>query len=670
MRRIVIVTLAAALAGCSGGGSSANTVLQPDTTVGTPTSQVTPAAPHSYAGTEPAPEFPSGLDWLNVPRPLSLAALRGKVVLLDFWTYGCINCIHIIPDLERLEAEYPDELVVIGVHSAKFDNEGDTENIRSVISRYGLTHPVVNDHDFAVWNQWQVDAWPTVVLIDPAGNVVGGHSGEGIYPIIQPVVESLVAEFDGRGMIDRTAVDLEPENLPSTVLSFPGKVHVDAVGGRLFVADTNHHRVVIADLETGRVIDVAGSGARGFSEGEFEEARFDQPQGMALSADGTTLYVADLGNHAIRALDLNGRTVSTLAGTGEQAPAYPPPSGTGPGVELNSPWDLLRVGDLLYVAMAGSHQIWTVDLVTGDAGPVAGSGAEGVTGGPAGEASLAQPSGLAADGAGTIYFADAESSSIRYVAAGEVGLLAGTDQGLFDFGIADGTGNEARFQHPLGVAFADEAVYVADTYNSVIRRIDASSGLVTTLAGSTPGWQDGPMARFAEPGGIDVADGRLFVADTNNHAVRVVDLASGATSTLVLFGIEQFSNPVDEATVVALDAVTLAPGEATLTVDIRIPAGYVVNDVAPFAMEWSGDGLVVEPGSREIVAPVFPIEVTLLGLSASTGTLIVDVTTYFCTEATKELCLIDRVRLAVPVTVAAGSVASAEIAYEIAVPGA
>ena len=224
------------------------------------------------------------------------------------------------------------------------------------------------------------------------------------------------------------------------------------------------------------------------------------------------------------------------------------------------------------------------------------------------------------------------------------------------------------FQHPLGVAYAGGAVFVADTYNSVIRRIDPASGAVTIFAGSTSGWQDGAAAQFDEPGGIAAAGDRLYVADTNNHAIRVVDLATGVTSTLVLYGIEAFRAPVDETAPVLLGAVSLAPGGATLTIDVRLPDGYVINDLAPFSLEWRGDGLVIEPGHLAAVAPGFPIEVALAGLAPSVGTLIIDVTTYFCTAAAKELCLIDQVRLALPVTVTAGAASSAAITYAVSAP--
>jgi DNA-binding beta-propeller fold protein YncE len=633
-------------------------------------------SPSPFAGTTEAPEFPEGLDWLNTERPLSVAALRGKVILLDFWTYGCINCIHIIPDLERLEAEFTEELVVIGVHSAKFDNEGETENLRRIVVRYGLEHPVVNDADFVVWERYGVRAWPTVVLIDPAGNVVMSRSGEGVYEAFRPAVAGVVAEFDRRGQLDRRALDLSPEGagMPATVLSFPGKVLADPERGRLFVADTNHHRIVVADPETGEVLDVAGSGSPGFSDGAFAAASFDAPQGMALSADGGTLYVADTGNHAVRALDLGGRTVATLAGTGDQAVAYPPRPGTLPDVALSSPWDLALAGPRLFVAMAGSHQIWAIDLERRVAEPAAGSGREGVVDGDAEEAQLAQPSGLALDGGGRLYWADAESSTVRYLETGEgggTGLLAGSGEGLFDFGDADGVGRDARFQHPLGVAFGASRLFVADTYNDKIKQIDPSTGAVSTLAGAVAGWADGAAPRFDEPGGLHFAGGLLYVADTNNHVVRVVDPATGSTRTLVLFGIERFPYSAVGTGVVALrlDPVVVAPGAGTLVVDVTLPPGYKLNDLAPFSLAWGAGGGVAELAGADLsaVAPEFPIEVGATFLAGS-GLISADVTIYYCETTTTELCLIDRVRMELPVEVREGGATKASLRYAVSPP--
>jgi thiol-disulfide isomerase/thioredoxin len=292
----------------------------PESTLSADTPPSTPAPPEQdgYAGTLPAPEFPPGLEWLNVAAPLTLADLRGKIVLLDFWTYGCINCLHVIPDLKRLEEKFADELVVIGVHSAKFSNEGETENIRQIIQRYEIAHPVINDNQFQVWQQYGVAAWPTFVLIDPRGNVLGYHAGEGIFDLFNQVIIGMIAQFDAEDGIDRTplALKLESESLANSPLLFPGKVLADGENGRLFIADSSRNRIVVTDLD-GVVLAVIGSGSAGFADGDFRSAAFRSPQGLTL-ADADTLYVADTGNHAVRRIDLAAGTVSTAAGTGVQ----------------------------------------------------------------------------------------------------------------------------------------------------------------------------------------------------------------------------------------------------------------------------------------------------------------------------------------------------------------
>ncbi len=412
---LFVVALLLLASGCSSSGQADGaTTVSTDTPApslnGDSADATTSQPGQSYAGTVAAPEFPDGLDWINTDTPIKLADLAGKIVLLDFWTYGCINCIHVIPDLKRLEEEYPSELVVIGVHSAKFSNEGETENIRQVVMRYGIDHPVVNDRDFAVWQAWGAQAWPTVALIDPAGNVVGTLAGEGIYEVLQPVIESLLTEFDGA--IDRSPVQLTPDraDTANTVLSYPGKVTVG--DGLLFISDTGHDRIVAADPLTGEVTAVYGSGEGGFVDGSALDARFDSPQGLAFDAATGTLYVADTNNHAIRTVDVGSGAVGTLAGNGQLG--WPPAAALVDQARLNSPWGLaLRDGDL-WIAMAGDHQIWVADLDGGVISPVVGSGAEGVANGPLGAAELAQPSGLAFDGSGRLYFADSESSSIRY----------------------------------------------------------------------------------------------------------------------------------------------------------------------------------------------------------------------------------------------------------------
>ncbi len=674
------VALAVLSAACTSGSTGPSTT----TTAETPSTTSSTAAPFegtSYAGTEPAPEFIEGLDWLNTDHPLTLAELKGKVVLLDFWTYGCINCIHIIPDLKRLESEYPNELVVIGVHSAKFTQESGTENIRQIILRYGLEHPVVNDRDFQVWRTWGASAWPTTVLIDPAGNIVGGRSGEGVYEVMQPVIDSLVREFDADGLLDRTPLSftLEGSAALNTVLSYPGKVLADLERDRLFIADTGHHRVVAARISDGTVLGVYGNGAQGYADGAALEARFDQPQGMALSADASTLYVADLGNHSIRAVSLDDGMVSTVAGTGARG-AWPPIGGTAATVGLHSPWalELDPATNTLYVAMAGSHQIWRLDLDTDLIVPFAGNARESNTNGPLLEAELAQPSGLALDGAGRLYFADSESSSIRYAEtnpAGVVGLLAGPPEGpsgLFEFGDVDGTGSDVRLQHPLGVAVWNGLVYFTDTYNSKIKVADPSSGAVSTLFGSDPGWRDGSDPLFYEPGGLDIGGGRIFVADTNNHSVRIVDLVTGEASTLVLAGIERFM-PADEnyrGTTLDLGTVTLGEGTGRIVVDVTLPPGHKVNDDAPSSVSWSGSGSVIDLGplvEMSLTGTTFPVVIpitTRVGSSALQG----DFTLIWCAVDAQSLCFIEQFRAVAAVTVESDGADEIRIEHQIRLP--
>jgi len=491
-----------------------------------------------------APDFTGGTDWFNVPKALSLADLRGKVVLLDFWTYGCINCMHILPDLRRLEEKYRDELVVIGIHSAKFSNERKSENIRRILVRYDIDHPVVNDGSFAIWKAYGARAWPTQVLIDPEGYVVASASGEGKGEAFDEAIAAVIHFFDEQGKIDRTPLrlSLERGRIKTSTLAFPGKVLADEASGRLFIADSNHHRVLIADLD-GVVHDVIGGrlgGADaevGDEDGGFEDARFYRPQGMAL--DGDILYIADTENHKVRAASVSGRRVTTLAGTGLQA-GYGTAGGAATMTPFNSPWDLQLHGGILFVAMAGSHQIWMIDLLRQLAFPYAGSDREARLDGDLDDAAFAQPSGLTIVDA-TMYVADSESNIIRAIdlpPTNRVRTIAGGD--LFEFGDRDGRGDAARFQHPLGVVAARGVLFVADTYNHRIRTVNPSTGDVRVFAGlGTEGSEDGvaAVARFHEPGGLSATSDALWVADTNNHVIRRVALSNGECSTVQLRGI-------------------------------------------------------------------------------------------------------------------------------------
>jgi DNA-binding beta-propeller fold protein YncE len=468
-----------------------------------------------------------GTDWLNTDRAISAADLKGRVVLVDFWTLCCINCIHTLPDLAKLEAKYPGVLVVIGVHSPKFDNEKKTESIKKAVMRYEIKHPVINDADHKIWKRYGVESWPTLILFDPEGNYYGETSGEGKFELLDEHIGKLVRQFKDKKLLKEAPLAFQlARDGSDSPLYFPGKVLADAKTQQLFIADSTNHRIVITDL-AGKKIAVAGDGAEGLKDGPFAAARFSDPQGMALVGD--TLYVADRRNHAIRVLDLKAQTVRLVAGTGMQDRFDR--NGGGPALKLglNSPWDLLLHDGKIYIAMAGHHQIWTFDPANARVAPFAGNGRETIADGPLRFASFAQPSGLATDGT-HLYVADSETSSIRAVAfdpQGSVTTVVG--EGLFEFGDVDGVGEKVRLQHALGVAYKDGQLYVADTYNSKIKRIDPAKHSCTTFIG-TP-------RLLNEPGGVSIAGNKLYIADTNNHRICVVDLATKEVTTLALQGV-------------------------------------------------------------------------------------------------------------------------------------
>ncbi len=644
---------------------------------------------YTWAGDVNAPDFPAGLDWINTTGPVSMADLRGKIVLLDFWTYGCINCIHIIPDLKRLETEYADQLVIIGVHSAKFENEGQTQNIRYIVHRYEVEHPVVNDNNFEIWQTYGVQAWPTVMLIDPFGKVVGKLSGEQVYSRLQPIIDVMAKEYGASGAINPAPLpQWQPElaSAEDTLLRFPGKVLADPAGNRLFISDSNHNRIVVAALDTYEVLDVIGSGDEGLVDGDFVTAQFFRPQGLALV--GSTLYVADTENHAIRAVDLDGRTVTTVAGTGEEG-LDPTASGPGLDVALNSPWDLTANNGKLYIAMAGPHQLWVYDINSGEVGAYAGSGREGLVDGKLSEAALAQPSGIDTDGT-VLYFTDPEASAVRTADLnpdGEVKTIVGT--GLFDFGDKDGIGDEALLQHALGVTVADDGyLYVADTYNSKIKRIDPATRESVTFVGTgEEGMVDGTDGvQFYEPGGIDFANGKLYVADTNNNAIRVVDVASKTVSTLEFPNPERLqqtpaqasqppaptpaSSPFGTDEVVTVAPQTVGAGQGTIRLNVIVPEGYAFNDQAPFTAIWPQNNIAqVAPDEQQIriVVPEMPIDVPATFSEGQTD-LSVDLTIYWCEEINQSLCFVKRVTLDLPLTVLASGENTAAMEYTLVPP--
>jgi len=615
-----------------------------------------------------APELTGGAGWLNTDKPITLAGLRGKVVLLDFWTYCCINCMHIIPDLKKLEHKYGSDLVVIGVHSAKFSTEKESDNIQQAILRYGIEHPVVNDNKFQIWQAYAVNAWPTLALIDTDGYLVGEISGEGVYDPLDKYIGELINKAKADGKLNETPLKLalERAKFADTPLLYPGKVLADAASNRLFISDSNHNRIVISSLD-GKLIDTAGSGQIGQDDGAFDKATFNHPQGMAL--DGDTLYVADTENHLIRRLDLKAHTVATIAGTGEQARKILRESGLPRQTALNSPWDLQLLNHKLYIAMAGPHQVWVFDLAKNIIGLYAGSpfGQEARVDGKLQESAFAQPSGITTDGK-HLYTADSEISSVRSIDLtpdGSVHTLVGGD--LFEFGDQDGVGDDVRLQHPLGITYDRGSLYVADTYNHKIKKINIADRRSESWLGTgKPGMRDGNSPQFYEPGGLSIANGKLYLADTDNHAIRVIDLKSRNTQTLTIAGLTPVTQPkvvtefLPNLSAIEANPQSVAVGKSgEFILDVKLPAGYHLNPETPhrYKLEFnSGNDILAikaDDLSRSSKDLKLPLHIPFTAKSAGKADLNAVLTIYYCRDDNQGACRIKSLQWHLPVEVVA-----------------
>ncbi|WP_328922189.1 NHL domain-containing thioredoxin family protein [Streptomyces griseoaurantiacus] len=499
-----------------------------------------------------APELIGKGGWLNTGgKDLPLADLRGKCVVVDFWTFCCINCLHVLDELRELEEKHRDTVVIIGVHSPKFVHEAEHQAVVDAVERYGVEHPVLDDPELATWKQYAVRAWPTLVVIDPEGYVVAQHAGEGHAHAIEKLVEELEAEHEAKGTLRRgDGPYVAPEPEPTT-LRFPGKALL-LPSGNLLVSDTTRHQLVELAADGESEVRRIGSGARGFADGTAEAAAFSEPQGLALLEDGSVV-VADTVNHALRRLDVATGGVTTLAGTGRQWWQGSPTSGPAREVDLSSPWDVAVFGGRVWMAMAGVHQLWTYDPASETVAVAAGTTNEGLVDGPGAEAWFAQPSGLAAAGE-RLWLADSETSALRWVdTEGAVHTAVGT--GLFDFGHRDGAAEQALLQHPLGVtALPDGSVAVSDTYNHALRRFDPATGEVTTLA-----------TDLREPSDAVVVGEDIVVVESARHRLTRLRLPEEAVR------VDAVAHRTRRA------ATEVAPGALRLDVIFQAPAGQKLD---------------------------------------------------------------------------------------------
>ena len=567
-----------------------------------------------------APEL-IGRRWMNSGgKELTLADLRGKVVLLDFWTFCCINCLHVLDELRPLEEKYAKELVIIGVHSPKFEFERTVEAVDQAVERYQVEHLVLDDPDLITWQAYTARAWPTLAVIDPEGYLVATMSGEGHAAGLTEIIEGLISEHSAKGTLHSGDGPYVPPPAPETDLFYPGKT-ARLPSGHLLVADSGHHSLVEYDADGAAIIRRIGSGARGWVDGDFASAAFSEPGGITVLPDdlaeqvGYQLVVADTVNHTLRGIDLETETVTTIAGTGQQHMVGAIDNirgkhgelgrydGPARDVKLSSPWDVLFVPATaeVVVAMAGNHTIWSFRPQDGTIRLLSGTMNEGLTDGDGESAWYAQSSGLDLAPDGRVLVADSETSAIRRLdpATGEVATLVGV--GLFDFGFRDGPADQARLQHPLGVrSLPDGSIAIADTYNGAIRRFDPTTDEVTTLA---RGLREPSDILVIDAGATSGAEGsreaELLVVESAAHALTRVKLPKDAQK-------------VDEGALTTKRPSTeIASGPVTIGVSFTVPAGQKLDDrwgdptflqvsATPPELLVSGDG-GAEGLSRDIV---------------------------------------------------------------------
>jgi len=466
-----------------------------------------------------APEFPAGLEWFNVGSPVKLAEQRGRVVLLNFSTFGSVHCQQMLADLNNLGMKYRHQLVIINVNSPRFPAEMRRSHVQQSIRRHHVSYPVLHDPELQLWKTYGIKVWPTQVLIDHDGYVLGGTSGAGKLSRLEQVISHQVALCPATAAGPVPAVPVGYGRGPAGTLSFPAKIL--ATGNRLYIADSGKHRILVM-AGSGQVLQQYGCGTPGFIDGTGTVAAFNNPRGMALA--GEFLYVADQGNHAIRRIHIHTDDVVTVAGTGKAVRTGITAGREPAEVELNAPADIAFRDGKLFIAMTGMHQIWRLSLVENTIEVFSGTGQEGLADGPPGLAMFAQPAGLTLLG-NQLYSIDYGASAVREIdlESGIVSTLVG--EGLFVSGNRDGIGTAARLQGPLGIAADPEhqMLWLVDTYNNKLRRIGMKTRNVATVMLDRA---------LSEPGGLAFHNNTLYIANTNAHEILRLNPDNGRAEVL------------------------------------------------------------------------------------------------------------------------------------------
>ena len=589
------------------------------------------------------------VEWLNSARNIEVGDLENRIILLDFWTYACINCIHNFPEIKKLEAEFGDRLTVIGVHSGKFSNEKETVSIKKAILKYDISHLVVNDANFKIWNNFSVSSWPTMILLDPRGRIIKKYQGEITKKDIHNDIKNLIKKYEYELSSNKLPIVLEKNKVADYVLKFPAKIKFARdfsynnipKTNALIISNTGKNNIIITTLNGETLIEI-GSGNIGFADGNFNNATFNSPHGLLFKDN--ILYVADTGNHALRKIDFKTGKVTTIAGTGKRGDILSDTKKVA-DISLASPWDLEFFPDKnnIIIANAGTHQLLKYNILAQTISPFAGNGSEDLTDGKYPNNSLAQPSGLSA-ASEKLYFVDSESSSLRVAEKdGEVKTLLG--KSLFDFGHKNGNSKEALMQHPVGLTADDRAIYIADTHNHTIRKYDLKTKEISDYSGGTRGDEIGnkKTVQYNEPEAIISVLDKFYIADTNNN--RIIEIGANNGNARLLDVIPKLKMPTEglleylpNLEKVATQAVK-SDDQIALTFNMK--QGWKINESAPSFFNLveiknkkeanliaSFDGSAIKTGSVKLPKLSGKYEYYLQG------------TVYYCEDKENALCLI------------------------------
>ena len=553
--------------------------------------------------------------------------------------------------MRRLQHQFRDELIIIGIHSGKFLNEKFTSNIQQAVIKLGIEHPVVNDPDFFIWQQYAIKAWPTLVLINPHGKIVSEISGEILADPFAHTIEDLI--YEHHDQIDRTPLVLRNESIKinKSCFQYPSKLIFNHTNKRLYLSDTGNHRIVEINInndnKSGEVYRVFGNGNPGLQDGIADEIKFNQPHGLALSGDNKSLFVADTENHVIRAIDLNEGYVNTIAGKGEKAHSFIK-KGNPLEMPLRSPWAIDSFGKYLFIAMAGSHQIWVL-IDNNELFPFAGNGREALIDGPITEASFNQPSDIRFKD-NVLYIADTEASAIRMITLNKPSITKTIiGQGLFEFGDRDGSLDQAQLQHPAGIDIQRNRLFIADTYNHKIKTLDLHTNQLVTLAGNgKPGDINGPLeqAKLNEPEGVLILNDYLYITDTNNHKLKVIDLNINEIEEFKIFGTEKLIlNNKFPIQTIALNPIEICPGETSVYFDIKLPKGFIRNKNAPSSIirkDVNPERVLYIDESNRVVIKLNDLSDTKINL---------ELKVYYCLDSSYDVCFIHNKRIILPINI-------------------